>query len=1614
VLYSPGLIPLRLTAAEKAVRNVPARQGPRPADAAGAQSRISPGRNRQAHGDVFPVVGLGASAGGLEAFRKLFDALPGGTGMAFVLIQHLDPTHESMLVDLLAGHTKMNVQQVVDGMSLKRDHVYIIPPRSYLSLHEGHLRLSSPRERHGARMPVDHFLRSLAAECGERAICAILSGTGADGSVGLKAIKEKGGLVVVQDPAEAAYDGMPRRAIETGAVDLVLPLAEIAATLARFSKDPYLEPQRDGQAPHVKLEHALSEIVALLHAKTSNTFGLYKQGTLLRRIERRMAIAAIGDGGRYLEMLRSDPRELELLAKDLLINVTSFFRDRQAFELLADSVMPELVHRHASDQPLRVWVPGCSTGEETYSIAMLLIEALAAAKRRIKLQIFASDIDGDAVSFARHGLYPETIAAEMSAARIARFFSVEEHGYRVVRELREAVVFTAQDLLTDAPFSRLDLVSCRNLLIYLLPEVQEKVLALFHFALRDGGILFLGTSETVGSVTDRFEPISKKLKIYRRIGRSRPGEAGFPIGPSLGARALWPRAASEKAPPPASLGDLSQRVLLDTYAPTSVLINQKLECLYFFGATDRYLQVAAGDAGRDLLAMAREGLRDKLMAAIRQAKRQHARTAVTGARMNHTDGVLTVDIGVQPLQSDGEELLLVSFLDEPRGEKQQRRSAKSTGEGPRIAQLEAELDATSKELQSAIRDLEITNEELKAINEEAMSVNEEFQSTNEELETSKEELQSLNEELNALNSQLQETIEQQRATASDLDNILVSSDVATVFLDRNLNIRFFTPAARSLFSVIASDIGRPLADLTHRFIGSDLLADARTVLANAEPISREIETDRGAWHIHRSLPYRAAAGRLEGVVFTFSDISELKAAERRIQAASAYSDSIIDTVRQPLVVLDEALCVISANRSFYRIFALTPADTVGRRLDAAGGGQLAGPTLRGFLDLVAAGGDAIEEHEIEIELPKIGRRALLLNARKIREEPSAKRKILVAIDDITERRRVEEALAAVKRQAELANLGKSRFLAAASHDLRQPLQTISLLQEVLARTVKDSSALKLVAKIGETLGAMSGILNTLLDINQLEAGIVVPVLADFPINDLLDQLRAQFAYHAQAQGLEWRVAPCGLTVSSDRNLLDQILRNLLSNAIKYTSKGKVLLGCRRRGDALRIEVWDTGIGIPPAQLNTIFEEFRQLDNVARERSRGLGLGLSIAQRLADLLGHTIDVRSRPDHGSVFSIEVPLGLAGREQLAQRVHRKVANGAGSGGTVLIVEDDPALRDVLELVFKGDGYMTAVAADGREALALAARRSIRPDIVVADYNLPGGLTGIEVMQGLREVLRREIPVIILTGDISTDTLREIARHGCTQLNKPVKAEELTRLVRSVLAKPVGPPVRASRRPAAKPSNGAERPAIFIIDDDAALRHSMGAFFETEGRAAELYESCEAFLATDRRGREGCLVVDAWLPGMSGLELLEQLKREGGALPAIMLTGHGDVPTAVRAMEAGAAGFIEKPVRPEVLLASIDRALEEGRDLVERASRRDAAATLIGSLTRRERQVMDMVVGGNPNKEIAAVLGINQRTVENHRATVMRKTGTRSLSDLIHLEFAARRATAGDLYAG
>lgn len=1424
-----------------------------------------------------PIVAIGASAGGLEAASRLFDGLPANSGMAFILVQHLDPTHESMLVELLAEHSGMKVVQASDGALLEPDHVYVIPPGRYLSAHSGALHLSPPQAGHGARLPFDALIKSLAQDCGPRTACLILSGTGADGSLGLPVLKEKGGFIIAQDPDEADFDGMPRNAILTGLVDAVLPLEGIPEALAEFGKRVAAlpnHPEPEGPQP---ASAGLSDIIALLQQNTPHDFRLYKPGTLERRIKRRMGLAAIeaGDMPSYLQLLRDDPHERDLLAKDLLINVTRFFRDPQVFESLGKTVIPDLIRGLKEHQALRIWVPGCSTGEEAYSIAMVCRDAITAARGEIKLQVFASDVDPDAITAAREGLYPEAIAADVPPDRLARFFRKEDGGgYRVAPDLRSDVIFTVQDLLADPPFSRIDLISCRNLLIYFSPDAQAKAVAIFHFALREQGILLLGPSETAGNVDGRFELMAKAEKIYRHIGRSRPGDRGFPLSFGETIPTLAASIGTQLPSRQTTLADLCRQAVIETHAPAAVLINRQRQCLYSLGPTERYLRVAPGYPSHDLLAMATPALRTKLRLAIEKAGKDRKGASAGRTRVSRDGATIWFDIDVQALTSGGEELLLVCFIEEG-GRKAVSGSALARVDRNRISELELELEATQAELQTALQNLEMSTQEQKAINEEALSVNEEFQSTNEELLTSKEELQSLNEELSTLNTQLQETLDRQRTTADDLQNVLFSTNVATLFLDRELKIRFFTPATKSLFNVIPGDVGRPLADLQPLAADEELLIDARRVLAGEDFVERQIQTQNGVWFLRRILPYLTDDNGVEGVVITFVDITERKLAVAAVDAA--------------------------------------------------------------------------------------------------------------------------------RQEAERANVAKSRFLAAASHDLRQPLQSLTLLQALLAQVIEGEDARKLLARFDQTLGAMSGMLNALLDINQIEAGVITAKPMAFPINELLDRLRDEFTYLAQARHLSLHVLPSSAIVESDPRLLEQMVRNLLANAIKYTRHGKILLGCRRNGDGLRIEVWDCGIGIAEDQLHAIFDEYHQVDNVARERSHGLGLGLSIVQRLAALLGHQVRVRSSPGKGSVFSISLKRST-GDSHIAFVPAGDAAEAdktACRGCEIILIEDDPDVLDLLAQLLRAQGHIVKTAPDGNAALTLVSGGAIRPDIILADYNLPNGMNGLQLLAKLRDMLHHPLPGIILTGDISTRSLAQIAREDCVQLSKPVQPHELASVIKRLL--PAGVPHGVQIQAAIDPDPVS---TVFVVDDDPETCVSIRDVLEADGRNVEVSGSAEAFLAGYSPGGEGCLLVDVNLPGMSGIALLEKLRERADRLPAIIITGNGEIGLAVQAMKAGACDFIEKPVGRKELLASIGGALEQSHDDSASSEAQEAVSRRLVALTKLQHQIMDLVLLGHPSKNIAADLGISQRTVENHRASIMNKMGAKSLPELARLAFAAPSA--------
>ncbi len=1428
----------------------------------------------------FPIVALGASAGGLDALGKFLDALPPRSGMAFILVQHLDPAHKSMIADLLSARTSMIVREATAGTVLEPDHAYVIPPGTYLSVGNGSLCLSKPSTLHGARMPFDFLLQSLAREYGDRTFCVVLSGTGTDGSMGVKAVKENGGFAIVQQPEEASFDGMPRSAILTGAVDLVLPVAGIPEALTNYAR--LMASARARHDPEQQKEEPawLGKIIELLHLNSGRNFNYYKRGTLQRRIERRMAIAgfSVADAERYCELLRTDAAERQVLINDLFIGVTSFFRDPTVFEFIKTTIVPDLLRHHPPNRPLRIWVPGCCTGEEAYSLAMLFLERIEATKSDTKLQIFATDIDADAIAFARQSVYSEAIVLDVPKTLLERYFFKERDEYRPLPVLRETVLFAVHDLLVDAPFLNIDMISCRNLFIYLTPEAQKRAASLFNFSLINNGILLLGSAEMISGIDTLFAVISKAGRVYRHIRGHERRENGQLISTP---HAAGGRQVPTSLPQPineTALVDFCERLLLKSFAPPSVLIDRENQCLYFIGRINNYLKVPEGKAGHNLFAMASEGIANKLRFAIQRAYKENSVVIAHDCHALRGGVERAFSIVVQPAPHGGRELMLISFIEKTSRERK-RELSRNPPHSPEFAEAKLGGGAAAGELESIIEGLEVSNKVQMSANTDLQSVNEELQSANEELLTSKEELQSLNEELISLNGQLQETLGVAQKASDDLQNLLSNVGVAIFFLGSDLNILFFTPAAKSIVHVIRSDIGRPITDL-NALDGClhDIEAQTLKVLNTEIAVDQEIGVGESRSFVRRIAPYRDRSGKNSGVVVTFIETTEEKRAAAVIDAA--------------------------------------------------------------------------------------------------------------------------------KKQAQLADLAKSRFLAVASHDLRQPLQSLALLNAMLAESAKDEKSQQLLARADQTLRGMSGILNALLDINQIEAGTIATEVAAFPVGDLLARLQQEFDYIAQARDISLRVVNCSVLVNSDPRLLEQIMRNLLANALKYTNRGKVLLGCRRRKRTLSIEVWDTGVGIPAEERDAIFSAYHQLNKSDIAENHGFGLGLSIVKSLASMLDHKVSVQSRPGRGSMFAVEVGLAM-GVEQVASE-HREDHTGedrrierSGRLSVILIVEDETDVRELLKQHLEDKGYRVAAAADGFEALDLVAREAIRPDLILADLNLPNGMDGLQVVAKLREHFQRQIPVIVLSGNISADAIRRVSLQNCMQFSKPVNVRELTQTIQRILpiAKSVAEPTERRATTAA----GDGPPTVFVIDDDRQVLEAMRSILQKAGFTVETYANCELFLKSYRAGGNTCLILDAYLPGMSGLDLLRRLRNGGDHMPVAIITGRGDVALAVEAMKTGACDFIEKPTGAGELIASVRRALEPSSDFDEQASRLKAAG-IIEALTPREHEILDMILAGRLNKNIAADLGISQRTVESHRAAIMKKTGSNSLPALARLALTAK----------
>jgi two-component system, chemotaxis family, CheB/CheR fusion protein len=881
--------------------------------------------------DPFPIVGIGASAGGLEALDQFLKHVPNGSGIAFVIIQHLDPTHKGILVELLQRATIMPVVQVKDRMKLNPDCVYVIPPNRDMSILHGVLHLLAPMAPRGLRLPIDFFFRSLADDQQERSIGVILSGMGSDGTLGLRAIKEKAGVVFVQSLTSAKFSGMPKSAIDAGLADVVAPIEELPGRIFTYLKHAPLAAKPDLPIES-KTRSDLEKIIILLRAQTGHDFSLYKKSTLYRRIERRMGIHQLAKLADYVRYLRETPQETELLFKELLIGVTSFFRDPAAWEQIKHAIIPALLATRLAGGVLRCWSVGCSTGEEAYSMAIVFKEVLDQVKpaKRFSLQIFATDLDRDAIEKARSGIYPANIAADVSADRLNRFFVHEEQHYRVRKEIREMVVFAPQNVIMDPPFTKLDFLICRNLLIYLDHNMQKKLLPLFHYSLNPGGILFLGSAETIGAVPDLFDPIDNRARLYRRLEsapRSIPVEFPPSFVPDLPDAQIVSTTQSDAENPVRSIQAQADLLLLQRYSPAAVLTSDKGDILYISGHTGKYLEPAAGKANWNIFAMAREGLRYDLSSSFRKALRQKSEVILRGAKVRTDGGVQTVNVTIQPLAEPPvlQRMVMIVFTDVATPpEVKSMEPIAAPVRTARIAELEQALRQARQELQTTREEMQSSREELKSANEEMQSTNEELQSTNEELTTSKEEMQSMNEELQTVNTEMQAKVDELTRTSNDMKNLLDSTGIATLFLDNKLNVRRFTPKVTEFIKLIPGDAGRPISDIVTDLDYPDLAADVGEVLRTLVFIEKPIKTRDGRWFLVRIMPYRTYENMIDGAVITFMDVTVSKTLEAQLRQARADLEN--QMVKQS-AEMDKTKVVLRARKKRDRTKANAGKDT---------------------------------------------------------------------------------------------------------------------------------------------------------------------------------------------------------------------------------------------------------------------------------------------------------------------------------------------------------------------------------------------------------------------------------------------------------------------------------------------------------------------------------------------------------------------------------------------------------------------------------------------------------------------------------------------------------------
>ncbi|EPR43968.1 signal transduction histidine kinase with CheB and CheR activity [Desulfovibrio sp. X2] len=1336
-------------------------------------------------------VGIGASAGGLDPLETLFANMPDDTGMAFIVIQHLSPDFKSLMDEILSRHTSMKINRAENGMEVLADEIYLIPPKKEMAISGGRLLLTD-KDPDGPSMPVDVFFRSLAADAGNRAVGIVLSGSGSDGSRGIRDIRAQGGLVIVQSSETAHFDGMPGSAVETGEVDAVAAPEDMPAILTRYSLD-FGKPA--GPLAPPPPEDAYDSVLALLREAFKLDFALYKKATINRRIERRMAMLKLDTLHDYIAVLSGNSDELENLYKDLLIGVTSFFRDYDAFKTLERVISRLLQEQAAPRHEFRIWVPACATGEEAYSLAMIAREALDAAQSPIDLKVFATDVHKESLARAAQALYSKTCLNDLPLHYLEKYFiNLPDGGFQVSAEIRRLVIFAEQDLLRDPPFTKLDLISCRNFLIYLQSAAQKKICSLFHFALKPKGVLFLGPSETLGDLADEFDVLDQHWKIFRK-----KRDVRLPIGPRFPlstAPVLAGRARQNAAP----IG-VDQRLLraydsiLDRYMPTGVLVNERKEIIHAFGQIRNFLFIPVGRVSPDVLSMIEGDARIALASAFQRAVKTQEAVTYHSVKMGTPDQHFPVTLRVEPINDriSGEGYYLVTFVEErplsPEVQDKSKAFDASTHSRERIEELERETQNLRESLQSTIEELETSNEELQASNEELIASNEELQSTN-------EELHSVNEELYTVNAEYETKIRELTELNADLDNLMRSTDIGTLFLDDKLRIRKFTPPATKVLNILPQDVGRPFQHISHTLQGLDLLPVLRKVVSSGLPEEIEARQAEGTWYLLRVLPYLDENRKAAGVVVTMLDVTRRRETEEALRESESQLRYLFESMDQGALFQDAAGRVIRANFAATEILGIPLDMLVSRASDSPQWRALredgsALPPEEQPAMIALSTGREVRDVLMGVHNPRRDAcRWIVVSAvPQFREGEDKPFQVYTIFEDVTADREREDSLRRAKEEAQVASAVKNEFLATISHEIRTPLNGVMGMLQMALGTRLDAEQRDYLNTALASSRNLLQILSDILDISKIEAGALRIEKEPFDLQAVLKPVLGAFTNEAARKGL---TLTCSVDPALPRHFrgdagrLRQVLFNLVGNAVKYTQNGGVSLEiyplprCPQPGFiSLHMSVTDTGVGIPDDKLGSIFEAFTQLEGAYTRTHKGTGLGLAIVKKLVNLMGGSLLVTSEVGQGTEAHITLCLKPASPDEVAAVAKDRIAAAEGElkKRRILVVEDEAVNRKALMHFLARLGQEAVGVENGLKALDVLARQSF--DAVFMDIQMPE-MDGLETTRRIREdghgKWNPDIPIVALTAHaMSGDTERFLAAGMTHYISKPVELDEL-----------------------------------------------------------------------------------------------------------------------------------------------------------------------------------------------------------------------------------------------